>query len=304
MKLPAVLAGLLAGVLGLLGCVEDTWSNRVQEPEHVSDPPEHLLRRPADFRMIDVSVRKEFFLYMYEDESIREVVITVINKALPQLQQHQRMATAEEVDYAVALFTNEWKSRGEEQKLRYFNERYGEEQRRNATLIDSQIVYKRAEKEDLEQQIEALDADLKSRKETSTFAAGDEKFNLADQESVQRELSKRRRRLAIAEAELAILEYKRELRDAQFARLGLVFADDSIPVADLLANYSAPERLADEVRLHVAPSSWLRPQAWIRVSGGTLQVHQTRDVLLQIRDYLDRMRADFSLRPAKEKASK
>jgi len=251
-----------------------------------------------------VGVRKEFFLYMYQDESVKEVVITVINKALPEREQRQRLATAEEVDYAIALFTNEWKARGEEQKLRYFNDRYGEEQRRDATLIDYQIVYKREEKLDLEQQIEALEADLKSRQETKTYASGDEKFKLADVESVQRELSKRRRRLAIAVAELAILEYKRELRDAQFARLGLVFADDSIPVADLLPNYSDPDRLADEVRLHVAPSSWLRPQAWIRVSGQTLQVHQTRDVLLQIRDYLDRVRADFSLRPAKEKTSK
>jgi hypothetical protein len=304
MKLPAILAFLLAGVPGLLGCVQDTWSNRVEEPEHVPDPPEHLLRRPADFRMIDVSVRKEFFLYMYQDESVKEVVITVINKALPEPEQRQRLATAEEVDYAIALFTNEWKSRGEEQKLRYFNDRYGEEQRRNATLIDYNIVYKREEKQDLEQQIEALEADLKSRKDTNTFAAGNEKLNLADQESVGRELSKRRRRLAITEAELAILVYKRELRDAQYARLGLVFADDSMTVQDLIPNYSAPERLADEIRLHVAPATWLRPQAWIRVSGGTLQVHQTRDVLLQIRDYLERLRADFSQRPVKEKASK
>lgn len=303
MKNSAILGILLALGLSLPGCAPgDTWSNRVREPEHVPDPPEHLFRRPADFRLLDVSVRKEFFLYFYQDESVNEQVITVINKALPVGEQKQRLATAEEVEYAIALFISEWKARGEIQKLRYFNERLDEEMRRNATLIDSQIVYKRQEKRDLEEQIEALQADLKSRQETSTYTAGDEKLNLADQASVQRELSRRRRSLAIVEAQLAILEYKRELRDAQFVKTGLVFVDGSVQVGDLLPNYSAPERLTDEIRLHVAPPSWLRPQASIGISGQALQIRQTREVILQVRDYVERLRVDFAQRPAKEAA--
>src|SRR5215510_13710555 len=119
---------LALGLGALTGCFpEDTWTSRVQEEEYQPDPPEHLLRQPADFKLYDVHVRKEFFLYFYKDESVNEEIVTVINYALPEAERRPRMATREEHDYAIAIFMADWKARGQNEKLRYFNERYSQE---------------------------------------------------------------------------------------------------------------------------------------------------------------------------------
>ena len=121
--------GLVLGLalVALAGCFpEDTWSSRVQEEEYQPDPPEHLLRQPADFRLYDANVRKEFFLYYYEDETVREEIVTVINYALPEGERRPRLATRDEHDYAIAIFIEDWKARGLGDKIRYFNERYSQ----------------------------------------------------------------------------------------------------------------------------------------------------------------------------------
>src|SRR5687767_15212305 len=91
-------------LVALGGCFpEDTWSSRVREAEYMPDPPEHLLRQPADFRLYDPHVRKEFFLYFYRDESVDEEIVTVINHALPKQDRRPRLATREEHDFAIAI---------------------------------------------------------------------------------------------------------------------------------------------------------------------------------------------------------
>jgi hypothetical protein len=111
----------------------DTWSSRVVEEPYMPPPPSHLLRRPADFRIYDAHVRKEFFLYMYEDESISEQVITVINYSVPDASRAQRLATRDEADHAMSLFIADWRSRGQDDRLQYFNRRFEEEQYRKST---------------------------------------------------------------------------------------------------------------------------------------------------------------------------
>ena len=144
MRLLGVVSALLPAALS--ACAPgDTWSSRVQEaPEvraypnmtnpdmiflYTMPPPlaEHLLRRPADFRILDAHAQKEFFLYLYEDESIKEEVVTVINYALPVKSRTQRLATRDETDYAMSLFFADWKSRGQDDRIQYFNRRHAEE---------------------------------------------------------------------------------------------------------------------------------------------------------------------------------
>jgi len=292
---------LALGLAALAGCFpEDTWSSRVQEEEYQPDPPEHLLRKPADFRLFDPNVRKEFFLYYYEDENVSQEIVTVINYALPEAERRPRLATREEHDYAIAMFIEDWKSRGLNEKIRYFNERYSQEVKRQNTLIDEKIVYKEREVREFEDKRLSLQADIKSREMTGAYQAGDEKFKLVETSVAQRELAKTERLLLLARSQLLILQYLRQQRDAEYARNTVLLVKNSFPVKDLLEVYGAPERLVADVRQKVAPFSWQRSGAWIEVNGDKLELSQTRDVILQVRDFVDRLRADIA---ARKKAS-
>ena len=296
MKHLGVVLALALVVLG--GCFpEDTWSSRVEEEEYQKPPPEHLLRQPADFRLYDPHVRKEFFLYYYEDESVRQEIVTVINYAVPEGERRPRMATRDEHDYAIALFIEDWKSRGLNDKIRYFNEKYSQEVSRANTLIDEKIVYKTKEIESLEDRKLHLSADIKSREMTGgTFAAGDEKHQLVALDVAKRELARTERLLLLAQGQLQILEYLRDQRNAAYARNAVLLVENTIPVKDLLEVYGAPERFVAEVRQKVSPFSWERPGARIEVDGDNLELYQTRDVILQVRDFLERLRSDIAAR--------
>ncbi len=309
-KLGVVLA--LAVSPALAGCPPgDVWTSRVEESEEVqrqphlvrSDqiftltlpppPPEHLMRKPPDFRLIDPHLKKEFLLYLYEDESISQEVVVVINKALPEKEQAPRLATREEHDYAISLLIGDWRARGEDRKIRYFNERHEQEMARNATLLDHQIVYKQQEVESLREQIVDLNADLASRKATGAFAAGDEQFDLAPAPAVEAELARTKRRLSIAEAQLAILVYKRDFRDSHYSRVGSTYVESAIECADVAKYYSAPERFVADVRMRAEPHAWARPDARLSYSDGTLHVRQTRDVVMKVRDAVERLREEW-----------
>jgi hypothetical protein len=285
----------------LAGCFpEDTWSSRVQEEEYQPDPPEHLLRQPADFRLYDPNVRKEFFLYFYEDETVRQEIVTVINYALPEAERRPRLSTRDEHDYAIAVFIEDWKSRGLNDKIRYFNERYSQEVKRQNTLLDEKIVYKEKEVQELEDKRLSLAADIKSREMTGTYQGGDDKFKLVETPVAQRELAKTERLLLLAKGQLLLLQYLRDQRNSQYARNTVLMVRNSMPVKDLLDVYGAPERLVADVRQKVAPLTWDRSGAWIEVDGDKLSMSQTRDVILQVRDYLERLRSEIA---ARKKAS-
>ena len=292
---------LALGLSALAGCFpEDTWTSRVQEEEYQPDPPEHLLRQPADFRLYDPHVRKEFFLYYYEDETVRQEIVTVINHALPEPERRPRLATRDEHDYAIAIFIEDWKSRGLNDKIRYFNERYSQEVKRQNTLIDEKMVYKEKEVQELEDKRLSLHADIKSREMTGTYQGGDDKFKLVETTVAQRELAKTERLLLLARGQLMLLQYLRDQRNTQYARNAVLLVENTLPVKDLLEAYGAPERFVAEVRQRVSPLSWDRPGVWIQVREDKLQIYQTRDVILQVRDFVDRLRAEIA---ARKKAS-
>lgn len=283
----------------LSGCApEDTWSSRVVEEEWQPAPPEHLLRKQADFRLYDPHLRKEFFLYLYEDEEVREQVVTVINYAVPEGDRRPRLATRDEHDYALSVFAEDRLSKDGAQKLRYFNDRRAQEIGRANTLLDEQIVYKEKEIRELEERKLTLDADVKSREMTGAYAAGDEKFQLVEGSVAKREAARAERLLLISKGQLLILKYLRDLRNSQFARATLVIVEDSMPVQDLVELYGAPERLVAEIRQKIQPFSWARPGVSLEVRDGELEVHQSRDVILQLRDWVERLRADLAKRAA------
>jgi len=287
---------LALGLAALAGCFpQDTWSSRVEEAEYMPDPPEHLLRQPADFKLYDPHVKKEFFLYFYQDESVNEEIVTVINHGLPEKERRPRLASREEHDYAIAIFMEDWKARGQNEKIRYFNERYAQEVARSNTLIDEKIVYKEHEIRELDDKRISLQADIKSREMTGTYAAGDDKFKLVETAVAQRELAKTERLLLLQRGQLLILQYLRDQRNAQYARTAVLLVENSMGVKDLLESYGAPERFIADVKQNT-PFAWDRPGASIEIDGTDLVIKQTRDVILKVRDFVEKLRSDLAAR--------
>lgn len=285
--------GITLGLMALGACApDDTWTSRVEDP---GLPPlllEYVLRKPADFRLFDAPTRKEYALYFYEDEQVSEEIVTVIDFKTPEGARRPRFATREEHEYALDIFRTDWQARGEDARLKYFNERHLIEMRRKDGLLDQQIDFKGREIAHLDGKIQDIDADLQSRKDTSAFAGGDEKLNLAPAPALEAELARTRRKLAVAEAQLYILEYKRSLRDLADARGTGDFHEAEFNVGDLLPEDDKTEEFVKRLVMKVAPAAWDRPDARIGVSGATLTVVQTRDVVVQVRDYIDRLRTE------------
>jgi hypothetical protein len=271
------------------------WESRVQEPDLPPPPPEHLLRQPPDFRIRDVPGRKEYYLFFYEDESVRQQIVTVIDHSLPEDERTQRLATLEEHNHAIGAFIAHWKEIGDEARLRYFNDVQTQEARRNATLLDPQILLKREAFQSLRDQKHGLVSDLKSRKDTGAFPEGSEKLNLAPIAALEREIVKKEALIRLTEAQLTLLEYKQKLRDQEYAlRSASLYQESRFAVDDIVPRYSSAERLMDDVRTHTRPEAWLQPLARLEYADGHLVLRQTPDVTEQVRSYLDRLRTEFA----------
>lgn len=293
----------LLALAALSGCFpEDTWSSRIPPTEDEPEPPAHLLRKQADFRLYDPSEKKEFFLYFYEDELVSQEIVTVINHALPASERKPRLASREEHDHAIRIFMEDWRARGQSEKIRYFNEKYSQEVSRMNTLLDEKIDFKDREVRDLEEKRITLEADVKSRQMTGAFQGGDEKLQLVEGSVAQRELAKAERALLLAKGQLLILQYLRDQRNSMYARHSLVLDDDSMSVAGILESYPAPERLVAEICQKVQPFSWQRPGVKIAVKeDGYLYLTQSKDVIVAVRSYVERLRDDLE---ATRKATK
>jgi len=296
----AILVLLAAGGSAMLtaSCTGGSpWESRVEEPEILPYPPEKLLRKPPDFRLRDIDNRREFFLFFHEDQEFREEVVLVINYALPESEQRPRLATLDEHEYALRLFLNQWRSRSDEEKLHYFNEMHLQELSRNATLLDQKIRFKEAVRKELYEKKAALEADLKSRKDTNTFGDGSEKFNLISSQALEHEIARVDRQFLQAEVELMVLRHLRAERDAEYGRkAAAVLVTTALPVRDLLPRFSDPQRLADQVRTHVQPQAWNRPMAMIEVRDKHLVIRQTQDVIAQVQLYLEKIEEEMESR--------
>ena len=66
-------------------------------------------------------------------------------------------------------------------------------------------------------------------------------------------------------------------------------------VKDLLESYGAPERFIADVKQNT-PFAWDRPGASIEIDGTDLVIKQTRDVILKVRDFVEKLRSDLAAR--------
>ncbi len=160
------------------------------------------------------------------------------------------------------------------------------------TLLDEKIDYKEREIRALDDQRVSLAADVKSREMSGgAFAAGDEKQKLVSADVAKGELARAERALMLSQGQLLILQYLRDQRNALYARHSLVLSNDTLSVAELLENYPVPERLVQDICQRVQPSSWSRPGVRISIApDGTLSLTQSRDVILGVRDYVEKLK--------------
>jgi len=252
-------------------------------------PPEHVLRRTPDFRYLDYSSGKEYYLRFYADENLQEEIVT-----LRDAGQAERAATAEERETALAIFETVWKSKGQEDRLRYHRQIYETERKRDATLIDLRIENETAALARFRERYDETLFNLRAREATNVHPKeGDElsgKFHEPTTEFLQKELARLELEIRASETRLKMLEYKRAVRDSQY-RLDLSnqTRSETFDVSDLLRRY-APDRLVEQIRETVDPPSWNRPHARLEIQDSTLIVSQTAPALEKIRAHLDQLR--------------
>lgn len=201
-----------AALLAILaGCTSYTYTEPMPYP--VEPPPylpEILFRQPADFRINDVPGQREYFLYFYEDFDVRQELITLIDRALPEAEQAPRPADPAEHEYAMQLFLRYWQQIGDGERLEYFMKRHREELERNATDLDPMIRYKAESLKRMEEEKIDLEADLRARDDAKVFNEP-EKMRFLEQQ-----IGRRQYEILLTEAQLRILEYKRHQRDALY----------------------------------------------------------------------------------------
>ena len=306
-----LLPPLAVAAVVLSGCsvppLTDTWSSRVEERPWVPPPPPQILRKQADFRIYDPPSQKEYFMYSYQDDYMNETLVTVIDYTVAEVDRREVLSLPDEHLHAINLFRGMWKNEGNLVKLNYFNKRHKEEKDRYFTLIDQKIRFKMEEiRTFLEEQMD-LEADFASRRDTeNTFPDGDETFKLPSTAAVEREILVKKFRINVSDAQLMILQYKRLIRDTEYARKRdeTLFFRTEHRVADLITGYMNAATLMESVRINVAAESWVHPQASLRINEvGTLIVVQRRNLLDKIKPLLDQLRIE-KIRWQKEQAEK
>ncbi len=259
-------------------------------------PPEHVMRRHPDFRFTDHSTGREYCLRFYSDENVREEIVTVRDPG-----RSERSATPDERRYAFSVFEEDWKSKGDADRLRYSIERYENEKKRDARLYDLKIHNEEVALQGFWEQYEITLANLRARKDTNVHPKeGDElstKFHEPPDDFLERELVRWKAEIQAAESRLKMLRYQRSVADAEFSRSSAAqFRRDSVPVADLLRHVPA-DRLIARIKQDVEPETWNRTQTRIDVQGDSLSVTQLPRVIDRIRNYLDNLRIEFRREP-------
>ena len=90
--------GWTPGLLLLAACQFTSFTYSEPFPDHVEPPPylpEIVFRKPADFRIHDVADGKEYFFYFYEDEYLKQELVTVLDHRQPDPGSVPRPAYAQ-----------------------------------------------------------------------------------------------------------------------------------------------------------------------------------------------------------------
>ncbi len=284
----------LVGVvlLFVVGCGSGRpWEGEVEAPPHSPNPSDDIMRHPADFRLSDLPQLREYFYYFYTDDpEYSDLRIEAIDYKKPEEEQKPVPLDPDSAEYAraVQFFFASWHTLSPEKKAKYSRDLKEQELRRDATLLDQRIHYKKKAVAELKEEKYLLESDLRS--------------GVAAQVSVkpgritflQAEIEKRGRRIRIHEAQLKLLEFRRDLRNVEYSPQGLgLFSTAQLDVSDLLEFYSSPGRLVEDIRIHVRPDAWKRSLVLVEVKNGKLHVRNTAEVIDGVRAYLRQLRVEL-----------
>jgi hypothetical protein len=304
MRIPWAVAGIVA-VSGCAPRYVEPWPQPIELPP---EPPATVLRVPPDFTFREYSTGKQYFFRRYSatarSEAVRPDRLGRNASSITTLQEHgdvrlevvtvidaegreERLATEQERAYALGVLQEDWVRRGQEEMLAYHRDVLERDRRMRADLLDERIQYTERAIADLKEKRLNLQADWVSSRETAGYKAPDGHLDWLD-----KEMKRTDARLLEENALLSMLRYERQLRNSRLSRSSaLLYAQEWLPVGDLVKSGLAPERLIAEVKANVQPSSWKDPNVAIRYASGYLEIAHTRRAIEQTQEYLESVRS-------------
>lgn len=242
-------------------------------------PPDRFMERPPSFRFTDLREQKEYFLRRYEEGAIRMEIVTVREQGLPE-----RGATPEEKQYALSVFVEDWKNRGDRDQLRFHHDVHENERWRDATLLDRERREADTALLRLREHRDHTLFDLRSRVETGVETSGSG--------FLKKRVVELDKQVRLTEARIEMLRYAQLVRDWTVSRSTQVNrVKKTFEVGDILRHWSGNE-LVDRIRSEIAPESWTNAGATVTVVGTWLVVAQQAWVLREIESHLPNLRAE------------
>jgi hypothetical protein len=171
MKLSVVFA--VAALAACEGAGRPTYREPAPTPvERPAPPPERILRRAPDFRFKEAASGKVYFYRGYSEKLpdgtvFKHEVITVQDPDGP----FERGASPEERAYALGVLERDWQNKGLDEQLAYHEEVARRGRERRDSLIEDKIAFAEQAKEELEEHLLALEADLQSSTRTTGYKA-------------------------------------------------------------------------------------------------------------------------------------
>jgi hypothetical protein len=138
--------GVVSTVPGLLHAYEPPrpWEALPPKPWIPPEPPSRLVPARPDFTFIDYSTGRQYWLWLYEDEQVRDNKVFVQDSG-----DFMRPATLEESAFAWAHFERVWRSRSFQERIEYVSRPPQERWGISPLLVDAWIAQKRRSVEEL-----------------------------------------------------------------------------------------------------------------------------------------------------------
>lgn len=251
---------------------ERPWDDRVViPPVDPPPPPALILMQVPDFKLYVPDEKRTYILRRVGDDS----VVTIFVEGEPE-----RLATLREQEFLHARLKLDWTAQKHDRKLEYHYKLLEREKKRSATLLDQEIADK---KEVLRMNDERKDlVDMRIR------ALEEEKVRPEESDALRKQSETLEREIGYTRAQIAVLEYKRWLRDVDERKATTPYAIETFNINAYMRRHviKSENEVIARIKRQVAPASWLAWYAELYMKQGHLIVRNTPEVIAQVREYL------------------
>lgn len=262
--------------MALFACVSQSVAQRKEEAvipklPPPPPPPEFIKITPA-FKLFDPVDKKTYIMRRVSDEEI----VTVYEEG-----EFERLASLKEQEYLLSRLELDWTEKKLSDQMAYHYNLLLKERKRSGTLIDQMIETKKIAIRELEAMRDQVDVRLRALLEE-----GVDKEQAA---ALAKRLPELSDEVKYEYAQLAILEYKRWLRDVGERNESVPYAVEAVSIRDFMERKKlTAEEVIARIRKDVAPSSWLKWYASLSMKREHLIVRNTPEIIEQVENYLKR----------------